>query len=160
MQYELKPCRDEDREWAYALKSEAYREVVERQFGRWDEPFQWELFCARWSPAISRVILIDGVRVGILALEERTGELWLAEIQLVRAWRGRGIGSMLIRELLARARAARKKLRLQVLKENHRAQNLYGRLGLGVTGETRTHFLMEDQNASPQPSHGAIINQT
>src|SRR5205807_709632 len=129
MQYELKPFGEEDREWAYALKSEAYREIVERQFGRWDETFQRESFRVKWNPSITNLILIGGVPVGMVAWEERTDELWLAGIELLRDWRGRGIGSAIIRDLLERARAERKRLRLQVLKENRRAQVLYRRLG-------------------------------
>ncbi|HVT72906.1 MAG TPA: GNAT family N-acetyltransferase [Lacunisphaera sp.] len=141
--HEFRPCRDSDREWAYALKSEAYREVVERQFGPWDEPFQRALFNARWKPEASQVIVMAGAAVGLMVLEDRDGELWLAELQLVPEWRRRGLGSAILRELLGRSQAARKPLRLQVLKENRRARELYLRLGFRVTGHGDTHVLME-----------------
>lgn len=144
MQYQLKQCTDADREWAYALKSEAYREVVERQFGPWNEKFQRELFSARWNPALSKIVLIDGLPVGLLAVECRRDELWLDEVQLVRDWRGKGLGSVILADLIQRARTSRKPLRLQVLRQNTRAQSLYRRLGFRVIGETVTHFLMEN----------------
>lgn len=142
MRPEFRPCRESDREWAYALKSDAYRDVVTRQFGAWDETFQREFFTAHWKPETSQVITIDEKPVGMLALADRGGELWLGEIQLVPEWRGRGLGSTILRELLAQARAARKPFRLQVLKQNLRARELYLRLGFRVIGQTETHELM------------------
>ena len=66
----------------------------------------------------------------------------LDEIQIVREWRSRGIGSAIVRDLMDQAKAARKPLRLQVLKLNTRARELYARLGLRVVSESSTHHLM------------------
>lgn len=137
MRYEFRHCTEEHRDWAYALKSEAYRDVVERQFGPWDEKFQRELFAARWNPKISRIILYDKREVGLLAMEERSDGLWLDEIQIARAWRGWGLGSLIIRDLIRQ-----QPLRLQVLKQNARALQFYTRLKFGMEGETQTHYLM------------------
>jgi GNAT superfamily N-acetyltransferase len=141
--YELRSCTEFDREWAYALKSEAYREVVERQFGPWNEAFQRELFSKRWHPEKSNLILVDGTAVGLVAAEERAAEWWLDEIQLLRGWQGRGIGTAIVCDFLQRARCAGKPLRLQVLKENQRAHALYLGLGFKDVQETNTHRLME-----------------
>jgi ribosomal protein S18 acetylase RimI-like enzyme len=146
--YQLRQCTEEDREWAYALKSEAYREVVERQFGPWDEGRQRAHFGARWNPQLSKVILLHGNAVGLIAVEERDAELRLDEIQLARAWRGRGIGTEIILDLLRKAAANGKALRLQVLRGNARARELYLRLGFAVTGETDTHHLLEARVAA------------
>jgi ribosomal protein S18 acetylase RimI-like enzyme len=143
LQYSFRQCAEGDRAWAYALKSEAYHEVVERQFGPWEEQFQRELFSARWSPAISKILLVDGKAAGLVAVEDRGDEVWIDEVQVVREWRGKGLGSSIIRDLLNRARAAHKPLKLQVLKENMRAQKLYRRLGFSLIGETKTHYLTE-----------------
>ena len=140
---EFRQCVAADREWAYALKAEAYREVVERQFGPWNEAFQRELFATRWMPDKSKIILIGGQAVGLFVLRESDEELWLDELQLVREWRGRGLGSRILRDLLTRARAAHKPLRLQVLRQNHRAAALYLRLGFKVIAGTDTHLRME-----------------
>jgi len=143
MRYELKLCGDGDRDWAYTLKSEAYRDVVERQFGPWNEQFQRELFATRWNPKISRIIVVGGTPVGLLALEERSDGLWLDEIQIIKAWRGMGLGSLIIRDLIRRS-----PLRLQVLKENSRALQLYRRLEFKIDGETKTHHLMHHPRAA------------
>jgi len=153
VRYEFKQCEEGDRAWAYALKSEAYREVGERQFGPWDEKFQSGLFAARWNPAISRIVLVGGMPAGLLALEDRGDEWWIDEIQVASEWRGKGIGSAILRDLIDRAREDRKPLRLRVLRENARAQKLYRQLGFLVAGETANHLLMECAEAPGQPSN-------
>jgi len=143
----LKPtfrqCRETDREWAYALKSESYREVVERQFGPWNEEFQRALFATRWKAESSRIIILKDTLVGLIAMENREEHLWLDELQIAREWRGRGLGSLIIRDLLAQAKATQKPLRLQVLKSNDRAEALYRRLGFMAVSESETHLHME-----------------
>jgi len=156
MRYEFRQCTEEDRAWAYALKSEAYREVVERQFGPWDDGKQREQFAARWDPAKSRIVVVDGVAVGLVAVQDRSEELWLDEIQLASGWRGRGIGTAILRDLVSRARAERKALRLRVLRENALAQKLYHRLGFRVVGETATHWLVEHGDAPGRPPNPAL----
>jgi hypothetical protein len=75
MAYQLKQCTEAHREWAFDLKSEAYRKVVERQFGLWDEELQRAHFGTRWNPRISKIVLLDGSAVGLVAVEERAAEL-------------------------------------------------------------------------------------
>lgn len=143
MHYALRPCTASDYDWAYALKCDAYRDIVERQFGPWDEAFQRALFTRRWNPTRAQIVLVDGEPVGFLNVENRPADEWIDEIQVVRAWRGRGLGTALLRDLIARATADRKPLRLQVLKGNPRAHALYLRLGFTPYGETPTHHQLE-----------------
>ena len=142
MDYQLRPATEEDREWAYRLKRDAYIEVVERQFGPWDETWQRALFRDRWNPSISQIVRVAGEDVGIITTEVQQDALVLDEIQLANGWRGRGLGSKLIGALLDRARAHGKSVKLQVLKENVRAKALYHRLGFDVVDESETHFVM------------------
>ena len=80
--------------------------------------------------------------MGCLAVEWSGDHVKLQRVLLVPEAQGRGIGSHLVRELLARASAARRPVRLRVFKVNP-AQRLWRRLGFTVIGETETHWLME-----------------
>jgi ribosomal protein S18 acetylase RimI-like enzyme len=86
--------------------------------------------------------LVDGKRVGLLAVEERPTELFLANIEIVPPWRGKGLGTAILRSLIARGRERRLPITLQVLKVNCRAVTLYEREGFKHVGETSTHYLM------------------
>ena len=76
---------------------------------------------------------------GNSAIEEA---LYLANIQVMPEWQGRGLGSRLVELVAATAHARGRTLVLRVLKVNPRAQRFYERLGFGVTGELQHHWSM------------------
>ena len=61
---------------------------------------------------------------------------------LLPAEQRQGLGSVLVREVIARGVALGLPVRLRVFKTNP-AHELYRRLGFAVVGETETHLLME-----------------
>jgi ribosomal protein S18 acetylase RimI-like enzyme len=67
----------------------------------------------------------------------------LLNIEIAPEFRGRGIGTGLIQDVLIRAAQRLLCVKLQVLKVNLPAQSLYERLGFRVTGETPTHLQMQ-----------------
>jgi ribosomal protein S18 acetylase RimI-like enzyme len=66
----------------------------------------------------------------------------LVDISLLPEHRGRGLGTLLLRELMEECRRERQSLRLQVLRTNP-AQRLYERLGFRRTGEDQVYLQME-----------------
>lgn len=137
-----RPAQAADEELARTIHWDAYREVVTRQFGGWDETLQEGYFRKKWHPEKFAIVLADGIPCGYLAVEEHAHEIVVNEIALLGAFRGRGVGSALLSEILGRARGSQRAVRLQVLKEN-RARELYRRLGFVETGSTETHVTME-----------------
>jgi ribosomal protein S18 acetylase RimI-like enzyme len=90
------------------------------------------------------VIIVDGRPAGRLWVERTRAEIHLMDIALLPWAQRRGVGSMLIRELIEEARASGKKLRHTVFISNEGARRLYERLGFKVTGEAGgAHLLME-----------------
>jgi ribosomal protein S18 acetylase RimI-like enzyme len=65
-------------------------------------------------------------------------------IELLPAWQGKGIGTAIIRTLLAR----RKDVSLRVLTSNPRAAALYERLGFRVVQRTPERLYMRAEPAS------------
>jgi ribosomal protein S18 acetylase RimI-like enzyme len=86
--------------------------------------------------------LVEGERAGVLAVEEKRGELFLANVEIAPGWRGKGLGTAILRSVLDRARAGGLAVTLQGLKVNRRAASLYKREGFEFVGETATHRLM------------------
>ena len=117
--------------------------MVVRQFGAWDEALQDAFFEERWAPERLELIEEAGRRVGCLGCRVLATHVWIDEIQILPESQGRGVGSALLRRLLDDARSRGLPVRLQVLKANHRARELYLRLGFAVSGEAEKHVLME-----------------
>ena len=92
--------------------------------------------------ATDEVVLVESKPAGRLIVERRDHEIRCIDLGLLPAYRNRGIGTLIIRELQAEAGTANKPLRLQVIRFN-RAVNLLERLGFIRTSETGTHFQME-----------------
>lgn len=92
--------------------------------------------------ATDEIVLVEEKPAGRLLVDRRDDEIRCIDLGLLPAYRNRGIGTLIIRDLQAEAGAAAKSLRLQVIRFN-RAVNLLERLGFVRTSETGTHFQME-----------------
>ena len=144
MEYSLRNVENDEIEWLYQLNEESYRDVVVRQFGDWDEVFQREWFHNKWRQARpAKIVAIDDTPIGVVVLERKDNYDWLEEILLKAEYREHGIGTSLMRQLISDARTRNRPLRLRVLHENHRAKDLYERLGFVVIETLDNHLLME-----------------
>ncbi|MDJ0910444.1 MAG: GNAT family N-acetyltransferase [Woeseiaceae bacterium] len=142
--YLLRDVEDGDIEWLCGLNDESYRDVIIRQFGNWDEDFQRQWFNKKWDrnrPA--KIVLVGSKPIGVIVLEQKDDHDWLDEILIKADYSGRGIGTSLIQDLIADARARNRRLRLRVLTENHDAKRLYERFGFEVLETLEQHYLME-----------------
>ncbi|HYN14458.1 MAG TPA: GNAT family N-acetyltransferase [Terriglobales bacterium] len=99
-------------------------------------------YASAYSGAERSLILYDGQRVGAIIVQRQEREIRLIDIALLPEARSRGIGTVLIVDLIRECRRANKPLRLQVAKSN-RAGSLYRRLGFIKTGEDAMYDQME-----------------
>ena len=76
------------------------------------------------------VVSVDGEDVGRFWLVRHDGVLELSGLELVPAWRSRGVGAAVLRDLVAEARSTGLRLELEVEPDNHRARRFYEREGL------------------------------
>ncbi len=142
MNLSYRPATAQDFDFLFALHEAAMRAYVEDTFGPWQADWQRDYFRKHFDPADLRIIQWDGADVGVLAVQARNEELFLALIEIHPAYQRQGIGTAVMRALLAEAREQGKPVALQVLKVNLPARSLYQRLGFGVTGENDTHYIM------------------
>jgi len=142
MELTRRPATADDTELARRVHHEAYREVVKRQFGPWDEARQDRFFADNWARNAFEIVLYDGVPCGYVRVEERADDIVVSELVIRPEFQGRGIGSAILRETIERARARGVPVHLGTHLQN-RAVGLYRRLGFRETGRTATHILME-----------------
>lgn len=137
-----RPAEVSDRVVARAIHHRAFRAVVERQFGRWDDAQQDGFFDAEWRRHPHELVLVDGQVVGYVAVEHLADQVVVHNLVLDPAAQGRGIGTSLLGEVVEDALETRRPVRLQVLHANP-AVTLYRRLGFIEIARTPTHLLME-----------------
>jgi ribosomal protein S18 acetylase RimI-like enzyme len=92
--------------------------------------------------AEDNVIIYKGQPIGRIFIDEAEDELMLVDIALLPEYRNQGIGRHLIDQLLARAWAAKKQVRLHVFNSNP-ARRLYERLGFTEIGRDSMYIEMQ-----------------
>jgi len=139
---ELVPVTQSDKEFFRKLNELSYREVIEEQFGEWDNEFQRAAFEDKWMEQNYMKILCDGEIIGGIWVQDLDTHHQLREIQILPTHRNQNIGSNLIAAEAQRAKMLGKRLRLRVLLRNPAFQ-LYKRLGFVVTEQNDTQYHME-----------------
>jgi ribosomal protein S18 acetylase RimI-like enzyme len=139
---EIRRAQESDRQFARHAHHAGYRDVVERQFGPWDEASQDGLFEKDWDPATNEIITADGEACGYFTVEYRADDIHLRELLVHPSYQRRGIGTWLLRMLQEKACVASVPIRLGTFHRNEALQ-LYRRLGFQEIGTSATHVLME-----------------
>jgi ribosomal protein S18 acetylase RimI-like enzyme len=125
----LRPATPADSEFCYALHKAAMGVYIAAIWG-WDEQVQREFHARAFNPARWQIITADGTDIGMIDIEYRPGEIYLARIELHPDHQGHGTGTHLVSALIHEATQKGQHLVLDVLAINHRAQALYLRLGM------------------------------
>ncbi len=141
MRVELRPATRDDYGFAERLYLDTMRPLLSA-LDAWDEPAMLEHFRRVSRVEEARIIILDGEAIGWMERREFADSLELSQFQIRDGFRGRGIGTRLLRDLLAEARARRKPVSLAVVRNNYLARRLYERLGFQVVGESDYKLFM------------------
>lgn len=112
------------------------------QFGPWDQTLQNGFFDESWVRDGNQVILYDDIICGYFCVDTNEDNYFVYELVISPEFQGKGIGSLLLRNLQNKASANNMFIDLEVLYKNTRAKQLYERLGFIVTGSNKTHHQM------------------
>ena len=148
---ELRAATDADRDFLVGLYAgtreqelgqvaweEGAREAfLEHQFSAQDQHYR-----SNYPGATLDVIEVDGERAGRLYVYRGKDDIRIMDIALAPAFRGRGIGTALLEELMAEARSSGRSLSIHVEQQNP-ARSLYDRLGFVPVGEHGVYVLMQ-----------------
>lgn len=129
--YSLRQATSDDFTFLYQLHRESLREYVEATWG-WQEEWQQDHFAQNFNPHNRQIIRIDEQDAGVIAVEQRDGERYIALIEILPAFQGRGVGTAIILSQINAAHSKGFPLSLHVLKTNNLARRLYERLGFVI----------------------------
>jgi ribosomal protein S18 acetylase RimI-like enzyme len=125
------------------------RAFIEHQFSAQDAHYR-----EHYPGATLDVIEIDDEPAGRLYVHRGTRDIRIMDIALAPAFRGRGIGSELLRSLIGEADASKRTLSIHV-EANNPARRLYERLGFRPAGEHGVYVLMSYANTASWRSAAA-----
>jgi ribosomal protein S18 acetylase RimI-like enzyme len=148
----LRPATVADREFLIAvydstraeeLAQVAWEEGQKEAFVRWQFERQDEEYRQRFPNARYDVILVDGVPAGRIWIGIDEKQIRLLDIGLLTHFQNRGVGTHLMRQLMAEATQANKVLRHMVFMLNENAHRFYERLGFVVIEDLGAYKHME-----------------
>jgi len=138
----LKTATGADKEFARTVHHRAYRDVVVRQFGEWNNEEQDMYFESTWSKYDSQIILLNQQPVGYWSVEYSPLEIHLHQFLLLPEYQGKRIGSHLLRWLISQSVSRNIPIRLRVFRESD-AYRLYAKMGFMATSTSEEHIVME-----------------
>lgn len=90
----------------------------------------------------ANIIFIDDHPVGLLKVDRTNPNIDILQLQIDPSQQGKGLGKMILTNLLEEASTFGKTASLSVLKTN-KAQHLYSSLGFKIVGEDEHSYFME-----------------
>ena len=163
--HRLRPTTPEDRDFLLAVygsvrapelarvdwTEEAKAAFVAQQFDAQDRSYR-----ENYANASFEVIEVEGRPAGRLYVDRWPAEIRIVDIALAPEFRGRGVASSLLRELIAEAEASGRSLTIHV-EQGNPARRLYERLGFVPVAQLGHNTLM---SAGPPLRAGATYEMT
>lgn len=88
------------------------------------------------------IIFMDNTPIGLLKIDKTDTKIDILQLQIDPAQQGKGLGRMILTDILEEASKTGKKATLSVLKTN-KAQHLYSSLGFKTVSEDEHSYFME-----------------
>lgn len=128
---------------AAELDQAQWQEGQREQFVKWQFDMQRKEYDSRFPDAEYAVILIDEQRAGRIWIGEDEKQIRLLDIAILPQFQNRGLGTLLLQQLIREARAAKKPLRHMVFVLNDQAHRFYERLGFVIIEDLGAYKHME-----------------
>lgn len=133
MQIQLLPASQDDAEALVSLRIAAMRESLER-LGRFDPQRARERFLSGFSPAHTRHVVRDGIRIGFLVVKPIEQGLMLDHLYIHPDHQNSRIGTAVLRLIFAEADNQGKAIRVGALKGSD-SNRFYVRHGFNLVEE-------------------------
>ena len=136
----VRPACTADVETVADLRATVLRADLQR-LGRYDERRVRQRLRDAFVPAYTSILEIDGGFAGCVSLRPAADAHWLEHFYLIPGLQGRGIGTAVLRRLLARCDRDHRTVRLNVL-QGSPARRLYERHGFVLATEDAVDVFM------------------
>jgi len=153
----FRPIAEQDIEFLYQVYAStrleemaltAWSEQQKEDFLRMQFDLQHTQYLQNYREANFEIILFDKVPAGRLYVERREKEIRLIDLALLPQFRRLGIGTTILKDLIAEANEKKLPLNCHVERLNP-ARRLYERMGFKLKEDKGMHFFMEKEPAPP-----------
>ena len=151
----LRPAKDADRRFVESVYFSTQRYIIETLFGWRGDGVEQQRFAAFYDPANTSIIAVDGNDIGWLTVQ-RGDDIVLDSLYLAGEWQRQGIGSLLLRRLIAEAEKSHMTVKLSTAKMNP-AKRLYERFGFVTLGEDEYKVYMERRHVPISPAQSPSV---
>ena len=127
------PAGDAYNEFFFQARKEAFRNLITRVWGGWDEAFQRKTFAEEMEGSKPDVILYKNQPIGCFCLTKQEDCYVFEHFFILPEYQDQGIGSFVLKKSLETADKDRLPVRLRYWNFNPAAA-LYARMGFEVTG--------------------------
>ncbi len=147
----LRPIAPQDDEFLYRVYASTRQEELaqvnwdaaqKEAFLRMQFEAQAKYYSENYIGAQFQIVLLDDTPVGRLYVARWAKEIRIMDIALLPEYRGRGIGSVLLKDILAEGQAHGVSVTIHVERLNP-ARHLYDRLGFRLAEDKGIYYLLE-----------------
>jgi ribosomal protein S18 acetylase RimI-like enzyme len=138
MIFNIRKATDDDLDLTYKIKKNALQEYLEMLWG-WNDISQREFHQEEYRKEHFQVIEQQNKPIGYLETIPFDDYIFLANLMILQHFQGQGIGKIIMEDLIRN----HPKIRLEVLKVNHRAIQFYQDLGFRIFEEMDDSFRMK-----------------
>ena len=135
----LRLATEDDAGWLEQLRRDAYRDLFVATFGGWDEERHVRQWRTCWERGSISIIESQNQAVGMIQLFAAPDAVEIGELQIAPTFQNGGIGTAVLRDTIAQARARGRAVVLSTGLRNAAARRLYLRLGFQETTQSETH---------------------
>ena len=156
MQIEFRPARAEDFDYCKRLYFDGMSTIIEEL--HLDMAAQESGFSHQWSLDQVRIVTCNGSDVGWIQSTARDGEVFVGQLFVDGPFQGQGIGTEVMKRIIAAAERTNQAVSLAVVKTNS-AVRLYERLGFYITHQDSRKFYMrrDPHKVDPIPFPRCLI---
>ncbi|GAA3918971.1 GNAT family N-acetyltransferase [Hymenobacter algoricola] len=127
-----RPASPDDFASTLEIKKQALGPCIEQVWG-WDDKFQHDYHLTHFNPANTALLSFLDNEVGLVETVETADFLLIQNLLIKPVFQNQGVGSHVLKQLIAKAAQRGKAVGLSVLKVNKDAFRLYQKLGFTVT---------------------------
>lgn len=138
--FDIRPATLLDKEFVYDIKKESVSQYYESASANWDGEEQHGSFQDNFSVDTCSIIMVMGISVGFVIIQESADSLWVTDIYLAPPARNKGIGTGVIEDITDFARWHGKPVYISCFKANEGARRFIERLGFKVYDKTDLNY--------------------